>query len=348
MHRTIKVAAVAVTSLIAIGVGSAAHASVSATFIGKGDVQTAFNLTNPAIQKLIDANEQAFKFTSKQAVTQAVSQVLSQTASQSATQDGSQDGTQLGTETTTQEVTETTVCTKTNGQVDQRSRHGDRTVIRTATRTATREGERTGSRSSTQIGSRDGSRSGTIFGNIDASIDAKARKTGQWTGWNVKSVTQAPVQMGAPAFGADEFPGYTWGGYNWGNYDFGAWNLGSYDFGDPVVFSTDPASLSDVEWSAWDTDGDSNADPDTCFQNSNNLVPGSFHDTFEFGTPTASVEDKPVEEGEIHDGLVEEAPISENGVVGYNSPINVDSTTYGPVVVWASLNGGPSKALNAV
>ena len=46
MHRIIKGAIIAATSLVAIGAGSAAHASVSVNadgtgFIGKGDVQTA-------------------------------------------------------------------------------------------------------------------------------------------------------------------------------------------------------------------------------------------------------------------------------------------------------------------
>ena len=53
MHRIIKGAIIAATSLVAIGAGSAAHASVTIDtagkgFVGKGDVQTALGYNNGA------------------------------------------------------------------------------------------------------------------------------------------------------------------------------------------------------------------------------------------------------------------------------------------------------------
>ena len=75
MRRIIKVAAVAATSLIALGAGSAAHASVTVNadgtgFVGKGDVQNALGgLNNSQIQALkVDftqksTTEQSFDWT---------------------------------------------------------------------------------------------------------------------------------------------------------------------------------------------------------------------------------------------------------------------------------------------
>jgi hypothetical protein len=74
MNRIVKIAAVAATSLIAIGAGSAAHASVTVNangtgFVGKGDVQNVLGLNNNAIQNttvnftLESTTEQSFDWT---------------------------------------------------------------------------------------------------------------------------------------------------------------------------------------------------------------------------------------------------------------------------------------------
>ena len=65
MHRIIKGAIIAATSLVAIGAGSAAHASVTIDsagkgFVGKGDVQTALGYNNSALQKAVDAKSLVF------------------------------------------------------------------------------------------------------------------------------------------------------------------------------------------------------------------------------------------------------------------------------------------------
>src|SRR5262245_17091459 len=84
----------------------AAVASASATFdpstgkgfVGKGDVQTVFNLNNGALQNALIANAQAFTFKTSQSASQAVSQ--------EAEQDGEQDGTEYATQVGEQAVTE--------------------------------------------------------------------------------------------------------------------------------------------------------------------------------------------------------------------------------------------------
>jgi hypothetical protein len=328
-----------------IATASAASASVTINgntgFIGKGDVQTAFNLTNPAIQKIIDGNEGAFTFTSKQAVQQAVEQALSQSATQSASQSARQTGDQVVSQSATQEVTEVLSCVKSTGDPAQATRHGTRDATRTATREATRTGFQTGTQTGFQTGVRDGSRSGTILGNIDASIDAKARKTGQWTGWNIKSITQSPAQMGAPVYGPDQFPGYNWSGYTWSGYEFGSWSFDGYTFAD-FDFSGSP-----VSWGAWDT-VNSNLNPDSVCSNNGNIVPGSLSDVITYGDAVAG----PVDESAavnvtgLSEDAVVENPVVEGDVVVVSTTNGV--TAYGPVVVYASLNGGTPKQLNAV
>ena len=73
MHRTTKIAtkigasaAIAAVALIASAT-SASAATVNSDgsgFVGKGEVQSAYGFNNSAIQKIIDANETAFTFTS--------------------------------------------------------------------------------------------------------------------------------------------------------------------------------------------------------------------------------------------------------------------------------------------
>jgi hypothetical protein len=339
VHRITKIGALAAIGAVGvIATATAASASVTVNqtpsgltgFIGKGDVQTALGgLNNAKIQALVDAN--GVKFTSTQAGSQALTSSATQFGTQAGVQSGQQSGTQVGTQTTAQEVTETTVCTKKNGQQDQRSRHGDRSVTRTAIRTASRDAARDASRSASREGSRTGSRTGTLSGVVNADIDVKARKTGQWTGWNVLGFLGQPSfapTVGSENFGEPSFPNSwvfsdaDWQGIGaWSPVGDGTWTFTSdFDFGAPVVFSEDPASLSGVTWSAWDTDNDPNADPDTCFQNSNNLVPGSFHDTFAFGTPSVKVDDS---------GSVTEGGVVDGGFVADGDPVPT-RTEFGP------------------
>jgi hypothetical protein len=78
MHRTTKraakITALAATAFIAsTAVANAATVNPDGTgFVGKGEVQSAYGFNNSVIQKIIDANEKAFTFTSSQSATQSL------------------------------------------------------------------------------------------------------------------------------------------------------------------------------------------------------------------------------------------------------------------------------------
>jgi len=210
MHRTTKFATKigASAAIAAVALMATATAATAATvnsdgsgFVGKGEVQSAFGLNNSAIQKIIDANEKAFTFTSSQSATQS----LTSTASQ------------VVTEHATQTAHRVLSCTVTVGGVrNPRVFEAD----------GTRDGIKTGSRE----GNRTGDRVGTLDGTLAASIDAKARKTGQWTGWNLKGFTSGPsfTATGVEHFGAAEYlaPSFT-GEYNFGEVEWSGWQAES-------------------------------------------------------------------------------------------------------------------------
>ena len=114
-------------------------------------------MNNAEIQRVIDRNEKAFTFTSSQ----PAEQVLTSSASQ------------VVTEHATQTAHRVLSCTVTVGGVKN---------PRVFEADGTRDGVKTGTRE----GTRTGDRAGTLTAPWSASIDAKARKTGQWTGWNIK------------------------------------------------------------------------------------------------------------------------------------------------------------------
>jgi hypothetical protein len=88
MPRTTKTAASRIgasAALAAIALIATATAANAATlndtgsgFVGKGEVQSAYNLNNPAIQKIIDANDKAFTFSFSQAATQELTSSATQ------------------------------------------------------------------------------------------------------------------------------------------------------------------------------------------------------------------------------------------------------------------------------
>src|SRR5215212_9002146 len=163
MHRTTKRAA-KITALAAVAFIASATVANAATvnpdgtgFVGKGEVQSAYGMNNSAIQKIVDKDVDAFAFTSSQSATQ----LLKSSASQ------------VVTEHATQAAHRVLSCTVTVGGVkNPRIFEAD----------GTRDGIKTGSRE----GNRTGDRVGTLDGTLAGSIDAKARKTGQWIGWNLK------------------------------------------------------------------------------------------------------------------------------------------------------------------
>ena len=206
MHRTTKIAtkigaSAAIAAVALIATATAANAATlnpdGTGFVGKGEVQSAYGLNNRAIQKIIDANEKAFTFTSSQPATQS----LTSTASQ------------VVTEHATQTAHRVLSCTVTVGGVKN---------PRVFEADGTRDGIKTGSRE----GNRTGDRVGTLDGTLAASIDAKARKTGQWTGWNLKGFTSGPsfTATGAEYFDAPEYgdPSFT-GGYAFGDVEWSGW-----------------------------------------------------------------------------------------------------------------------------
>ena len=166
MHRTIKIGAKA-GALAAVALIASATAAQAATlndagtgFVGKGEVQSAFALNNAKLQDAITANKQAFTFTT----TQPAAQSLSSSASQ------------VVTEHATQSAHRVLSCTVTVGGVKN---------PRVFEADGTRDGIKVGSRE----GTREGTRTGSLNGTLDASINADPRKTGQWTGWNLKGFT---------------------------------------------------------------------------------------------------------------------------------------------------------------
>ncbi len=236
MNRTTKIATKvgATAAIAAVALLATATAANAATvnsdgsgFVGKGEVQSAYGLNNSAIQKIIDANEKAFTFTSSQSATQS----LRSTASQ------------VVTEHATQSAHRVLSCTVTVGGVKN---------PRVFEADGTRDGIKTGSRE----GSRKGERVGTLDGTLAASIDAKARKTGQWTGWNLKGFTSSPTftATGVEHFDAPDYlaPSFT------GDYAFG-----------------------DIEWSGWQAEPGTN--PADCLRNDNGAEIDDLSDVTTYG-----------------------------------------------------------------
>ena len=145
-------------------------------FVGKGDVQSAFNLNNGVLQNALIADKQAVKFKYSQPAEQTVTETSKQTVTQSV-----------------DEVVKRTVsCVVVMG--------GDRNPVEHE-----RYGGRNGSRSGVISGIRTGTRVGTATGTVASAISGDPRlKTGQnqFTGFDLSG-------KGTPTF---ESSGVTWDG----------------------------------------------------------------------------------------------------------------------------------------
>jgi hypothetical protein len=234
----------ALATVAVVSLGSAANASVTETFIGKGDVQTAFGFNNAAMQKAV-GDGKGVTFSSKQSARQTLGRDVSQDVTQSATQT----------------VHRTLSCTITTG--------GDKKpVIFEA------DGYRDGTKTGTKTGSQSGTQAGSLDGTLATSLATDARKTGQWTGWNITGFASGPT------FAAD---------------GEASWNQPS--FGDPT-FNGDFA-FGDVEWSGWVSESQHN--PADCDRNSDkvsdyvedvdfgHVVPGDVAPTGDVKAETARV-----------------------------------------------------------
>ena len=241
MHRTTKRAA-KITALAAVAFIASATVANAATvnpdgtgFVGKGEVQSAYGMNNSAIQKIVDKDVDAFAFTSSQSATQSLKSSASQVV----------------TEHATQAAHRVLSCTVTvGGEKNPRVFEAD----------GTRDGIKTGSRE----GNRTGDRVGTLDGTLAASIDAKARKTGQWTGWNLKGFTSNPLftPTGDEHFDAPEYlaPSFT------GDYAYG-----------------------EVEWSGWQAEPGTN--PADCLRNENGAEIDDLSDVSTYGQPVPTTTD---------------------------------------------------------
>jgi len=228
-------------SLAAATLGSAAllatpaSASVTDTFIGKGDVQTAFNLNNAKMQAAVGTDGKGVTFTSSQPATQSLTSSASQVV----------------TEHATQSAHRVLSCTVTVGGVKN---------PRVFEADGTRDGVKVGSRE----GSRTGSRTGSLDGVLNASIATDARKTGQWTGWNITGFLSGPAftPTGVESFDAPEY----------GTASF----TGEYAFGD-------------TEWSGWVAEPGTN--PADCLRNDNGAEITDLNDVTTYGDAVLTTTD---------------------------------------------------------
>jgi hypothetical protein len=189
----------AATAAIAtpLALATAANASVTVAdngtgFVGKGDVQTAFNLRNADVQNAINGNKQAFTFSSEQAATQSLTRTVSQAVSQDVTRSTAWD----------------LSCT-VNGK----------------NKTFHRDGTRAGTATGTQTGTQSGTQSGALRGSLKSNIASDPRKTGQWTGWNLLGFATGDPQFivgessyDAPVFDAPVMGAATLGDVVWGDW----------------------------------------------------------------------------------------------------------------------------------
>jgi len=346
VHPLIKglvIAAIPVAT-VAILAGSAS-ASVSSTFIGKGDVQTALGgINNAKIQSLVDNSQ--ITFSSSQAGSQPVKQALTQDGVQSADQEGTQAGVQSGSQSATQTMLETLTCRKTTGAVNSQYRYGTRNGEHTGTRTSERDAIRTATRSASRSGSQTGSQTGSVSGSVNAAIDAQARKTGQWTGWKVNNIAVNPqfvAGSAAPVWTSQAFNdnwAYTSVGFTFGDYDFTnvAWTpTGDYAFGDytygPTTWADDyiAAANEDPEGVCLKANGQigSNVDPASVVQ-SFSVVSTVEHDVVDGAVAPGRISDGLVEVHDVVPGVVHTAgDVLPNGAYSASGPVSIYVTAIG-------------------
>jgi len=173
-------------------------------------------------------------------------------------------------------------------------------------------------------GIRTGGRAGVVNGSVVSDVAADARKTGQWTGFNLKG-------MGTPTFTAS-------GAVVWNDpAQFGEWSFddewsfaGDFQF-DPYKFGEyefEDFDLGSIEWGAWDTDG-TTADPDVCVNNGNGIT--NFSDKITEG---------PVVVSDVTETEVTETEVVEDQVVPGTT--QYDEVEYGTPVPGAVTATGTS------
>jgi hypothetical protein len=354
VRRIIKGLALATIPVATVAaLAGTASASVSNAFIGKGDVQTALGgINNATIQKLVD--DAKISFSSQQAGSQQVRQALTQDGTQTADQVGTQAGTQTGTETARQILEEVLSCRKTNGSTNSQYRYGERDGSKTGTRSASRSASRQATRSASRTGSQTGSQSGTLSGTVSAAIDASARKTGQWTGWNVKSLAVNPVfaTSGDPTWTSQSFNAdwtYVPTSFNFGAYDFTgiAWQAsGDYAFSGDYSFGA-------TTWG--DYVANPNEDPEgVCLKADgtvgSNVDPASLvHDISVVSTTVLGITNGAVAPGATTDGPVVENVVVPGDVHTAGAVTNVGSySASGPVSLFVTATGYGTKPLGTV
>ncbi|WP_028050393.1 hypothetical protein [Cellulomonas sp. URHD0024] len=324
-RRTLAVLGATVLIVTGAGAAQASVASSGTGFVGKGDVQSALGWNNAKLQD----NAEKLTFTTKQAAAQGYAQALSQAAEQAGTQTASQTGSQTGTQSASLTTTELLSCRKTNGAVAQQSRTGVKSGVRSDTREATVTDTREASRDAFHTGSRTGSRAGTLVGFLNSNVAYEARKSNQFTGFNLTG-----FQPGSPSFSASG--PVQWGADAFGDWSFGDWvPAGDYAFPEYVFgeYEFEAWSLSDAVWGNWDTDN-TNQEPDVCLNSSGNVNanvdPASLVHIFtdgplvESAVQSGAVRSGAIVEGEVVPGLISEAPIQSGpavpGAVGATGP----------------------------
>ena len=330
----------------AASAGAAATYNGTSGFVGKGDVQTVFNMSNSVIQNTLIANKQAFTFSSTQATTQSLTQAVTEQGVQSGTQTGTQSGTQDGVQAGTQDVSWLLSCTY-QGKNRVFHNYGTRDGTRVGSRDVSREVSRDVTRDVSRSGSRTGSRAGSISGSIASAIAGDPRQTkgqNQFTGFNLKGLTVTgtttdPAVWNAPVMNDDFTSSDDWSG-TWSQGTYVPTGDGTYTFTTPYTFS------ADVTWSGWDAaPGESPAD---CLRT----------DTIN-GEPAVTELVNEVTNGDTHDGAITDGAYTDGAIAGndviptgvvYSGNVVGGATEYGPVVTGAyklfvSLNGGVPRAL---
>ena len=347
----LKVAAVsgALVASLAFAASASAAATYNGTsgFVGKGDVQTVFNMSNSVIQNTLIANKQAFTFSSTQATTQSLTQAVTESGVQSGMQAGVQSGMQAGVQSGTQDVSWLLSCTY-QGKKQVSYNYGTRDGIREGSREVSRNVSRDVTRDVSRSGSRTGSRAGSITGSIAASIAGDPRQTkgqNQFTGFNLKGLTVTgsttdPAVWNAPVMNDDFTSSNEWTGAWSENGTYVPTGEGTYTF-------TTGYTFGDVTWSGWDAAPGVN--PADCLRT----------DTIN-GVPVVTELVNEVTDGAIHDGAITDGAYTDGAIAGndviptgvlYSGNVEGDGAIeYGPVVAGAyklfvSLNGGVAKAL---
>jgi hypothetical protein len=125
-----------------------------------------------------------------------------------------------------------------------------------------------------------------LTGTLASEIASDARKTGQWTGWNLQGFTSAP---NFTATGTAEF--------------------GVADFGE-ADFTFDGYSFGDVEWTGWVADGGGH--PSDCDRNDSASDPKEITDLHDVTTYGAVVPGD-VTPGEVKGGAIHEHGMAPTG-----------------------------------